>query len=165
LRRQTGGGEGRIRHSKKEEETNRWFPRELTTLLPSLGRFCAIFGLAMCLALVAGHAAEPPDNIAEALDEAARACRDMNGVPNTDAVLKVEDLNGDGGCTLQLYVWDGATAWDLVFEDLVQSYKFGKNGGKRMLYVTTSGLPCNKPAAESCKWTYRLEKDAVVPVE
>lgn len=143
----------------------------------------------MCLAFAAGHAAEPPDNVAEALAEAAQACRDMNGVPNTDAVLKVEDLNGDGGedwiadyakmscegginplcgsagCTLQLYFWDGGTAWDLVFEDLVQSYKFGKSGGNHMLYVTTSGLPCNKPAVETCNWTYRVEKDAVVPVE
>jgi hypothetical protein len=40
---------------------------------------------------------EPPDNIAEALAEAARACKDMDGTPNTDAVLKMEDINGDGG--------------------------------------------------------------------
>jgi hypothetical protein len=51
----------------------------------------------------------------------------------------------------------------LLFEDLVKSYKFGKANGKRLLYVTTSGTPCNKPAAESCNWTYRLEKDAIVP--
>jgi hypothetical protein len=52
-----------------------------------------------------------------------------------------------------------------VFEDLVQSYKFGTSGGKPMLYVTTSGVPCNKPVSETCKYTYRLEKDAVVPVK
>ena len=46
---------------------------------------------------------------------------------------------GTAGCTLQIYFWDGETAWDMVFEDLVQSYKFGKSGGKPMLYVTTSG--------------------------
>jgi hypothetical protein len=135
------------------------------------------------------QAAEPPDNIAEAIAEAARACKDMDGTPNTDAVLKTEDLNGDGGedwiadyakmkcegginplcsdagCTIQIYFWDGEASWDVVFEDFVRSYKFGKSGGKRMLNVTTSGLPCNKPVTETCKYNYRLEKDAVVPVE
>jgi hypothetical protein len=141
------------------------------------------------LARVPAHAAEPPDNVAEAIAEAARACKEADGKPNTDAVLTVEDLNGDGGedwiadhakmkcegginplcgsagCTLQIYFWDGGTGWDVVFEDLVRSYKFGKSGGKRMLYVTTSGVPCNKPVAETCKYNYRLENDAVVPVE
>ena len=135
------------------------------------------------------RAAEPPDNVAEAIIAAEQACRDMNGKPNAEAVLKVDDFNGDGGedwladysklecdgginplcgsagCTLQIYLWDGGTSWDLLFEDLVQSYKFGKSGGKHLLYVTTSGLPCNKPASETCKWTYRLDKDAIVPVQ
>jgi hypothetical protein len=53
----------------------------------------------------------------------------------------------------------------VLFEDFVQSYKFGKSQGKNMLYVTTSGLPCNKPIDETCQYTYRLDKDAVVPVE
>ena len=113
----------------------------------------------------------------------------MDGQPNTDAVLTVEDLNGDGGedwiadysklkceggvnplcgsrgCSLQIYFWDGATGWDLVFEDLMQSYKLGKSGGKHFLYVTTPGDPCNKPTNETCNYTYRLDKDAVVPVK
>jgi hypothetical protein len=141
------------------------------------------------LALAAGAGAAPPDNIAEALAEAARACKDMDGTPNTDAVLSNEDVNADGGedwiadyakmkcegginplcstagCTLQIYFWDGGTSWDVVFEDLVRSYKFGTSGGKRMLYVITSGLPCNKLVEETCKYDYRLEKDTVVPVE
>ena len=157
-------------------------------MLPKFLRVATLVAFAMSLALMPAQAAEPPDNVAEAIAEAERACKDMDGTPNTDAVLKVEDLNGDGGedwladyaklkcegginplcgsagCTLQIYFWDGETSWDVVFEDLVQSYKFGKSGGKRMLYVTTSGIPCNKPASQTCKYTYRLEKDAVVPV-
>lgn len=145
--------------------------------------------MTLALVLTPATAAEPPDNIVEALAEAAQACRQIGGIPNTDAVLKAEDLNGDGGedwiadyaklkcdggtnplcgspgCTLQLYFWDGDLAWDVLFEDFVQSYKFGKDKGKPMLYVTTSGLPCNKPIAETCRYTYRLEKDAVVPVK
>jgi hypothetical protein len=161
----------------------------LSPFLPKFLRIATLVAFAMSLALTPAHAAEPPDNVAEAIAEAERACKDMDGTPNTDAVLKVEDLNDDGGedwladyaklkcegginplcgnagCTLQIYFWDGETSWDVVFEDLVQSYKFGKSGGKRMLYVTTSGLPCNKPVSETCKYTYRLEKDAVVPVK
>lgn len=145
--------------------------------------------LALSVMFAPARAAEPPDNVSEAIDNAERACKDSNGTPNADAVLKVDDLNGDGGedwvadyaklkcegginplcgtagCTLQIYFWDGGAAWDIVFEDLVRSYTLGKSGGKPMLYVTTSGVPCNKPVAETCKYTYRLEKDAVVPVE
>jgi hypothetical protein len=152
-------------------------------------RIALAFGTAMSFALTPVQAADPPDNIAAAIAEAGQACRHMNGIPNTEAILKVEDLNGDGGedwiadyaklkceggvnplcssagCTLQLYFWDGEASWDVLFEDFVQSYKFGKSQGKNMLYVTTSGLPCNKPIDETCQYTYRLDKDAVVPVE
>ncbi len=145
--------------------------------------------LAFSLAFDASHAAEPPDNIAEVVKEAEMACRQMQGIPDSEALLSVDDLNGDGGedwivdfakleckggvnplcgsggCTLQIYFWDGDASWDLVFEDLVTSYKFAKAGGKPMLRVTTPGTPCNKPAAESCEYKYRLEKEAVVPVE
>ena len=31
--------------------------------------------------------------------------------------------------------------------------------------VTTPGDPCNKPTNETCNYTYRLEKDAIVPIE
>lgn len=156
---------------------------------PTFLRVAAPAVLALAMMFAPARAAEPPDNVSEAIDNAERACKDSNGTPNADAVLKVDDLNGDGGedwiadyakmkcegginplcsnagCTLQIYFWDGETSWDVGFEDLVRSYKFGKSQGKRMLYVTTSGIPCNKPVAETCKYTYRLEKDAVVPVE
>ena len=161
----------------------------MSPFTPKFLSIAALSAVALSLALTPVQAAEPPDNVAGALAEAARACKDMDGTPNTDAVLRVEDLNGDGGedwiadyaklkcvgginplcgeagCTLQIYFWDGETAWDVVFEDVVKSYKFGKSDGKRMLFVTTSGIPCNKPAAETCKYTYRLDKDAVVPVK
>jgi len=148
----------------------------------------AAAALILALPPSSAFAAEPPDNVAEAVAQADQACTDLNGKPNHDAVLKVEDVNGDGGedwladyskfkcegglnplcgnegCTLQIYLWDGETQWDLLFEDLVKSYKFGKAGGKRVLYVTTSGTPCNKPASETCQYEYRLEKDAIVPI-
>ncbi len=152
-------------------------------------RLAAVAALCTSVGAAPVRAAEPPDNVTAALAEAAQACKGLGGKPNTDAVLRVEDLNGDGGedwiadyaklkceggtnplcssigCTLQIYFWDGDTAWDVVFEDIVKSYKFAKSGGKLMMYVTTSGDPCNKPTAQTCKYTYRLDKDAVVPVK
>lgn len=143
----------------------------------------------LCLGVGAARGAEPPDNVAQAIADASQSCKDEAGKPNADAVLRVQDLNGDGGedwiadykkfkcdgapnplctasgCTLQIYFWDGETAWDLVYEDLVQSYKFDKSGGKPMMYVTTAGDPCNKPTADHCTYTYRLDKDAVTPVK
>jgi hypothetical protein len=134
------------------------------------------------------NAAVPPDNVTETVEEAAQACRVVGGKPNTEAVLSVDDLNGDGGedwivdfaklkcdgaknplcsdngCTLHLYFWDGAGAWDLVFEDFVKSYMFSTSGTTRMMHVTTYGVPCNKPETETCSYNYRLEKEAVVPV-
>ena len=161
----------------------------MTPRLTSLSPRLALLIVAACLGASVAYAAEPPDNVAQAVTDAAQACKDMGGTPNTDKVLSVSDLNGDGGedwiadfgkmqckgdlnplcgnggCTVQIYFWDGETAWDVVFEDLLKTYKFGKAGGKPMMYVTTSGDACNKPTNETCKYTYRLDKDAVVPVQ
>jgi len=146
----------------------------------------------VCLATILGpahaHAEAPPEEIAETIGEAAELCRERGGKPDTAAVLSDEDLNGDengdwiadyaklkctgaenpacnsAGCTLQLYFWNG-DGWDKVFEDFVKTYKFSRSGDTRTMHVTTSGIPCNKPAEEHCTYNYRLEKDAVPPVQ
>lgn len=158
-------------------------------------RHIPFFGVAVFVCLMAvtslGHAKEaaPPEEIAEIIADAVQVCRAEGGKPDTAAVLRGEDLNGDGdndwiadfakmkceggsnpacnasGCTLQLYFWDGYSDWDLVFEDFVKSYKFSESGNTRTMHVTTSGIPCNKPAEETCSYNYRLGKDAVDPVE
>src|SRR3990170_5268995 len=90
--------EGYGRLPQEEEDAQHCFHRrELSPFLPKFLRLATLVALAMSLALTSAHAAEPPDNVAEAITEAERACKDTNGTPNTDAVLKVEDLNGDGG--------------------------------------------------------------------
>ncbi|MGH6735146.1 MAG: hypothetical protein ACRECX_03590 [Methyloceanibacter sp.] len=138
--------------------------------------------------LAPAHGEEPSEDIAETIAEAAQICRAVGGKPDTAAVLRGEDLNGDShsdftadfaklncdgaanplcnenGCTLHLYFSDGEGSWDLVFEDFVKSYKFSSSGAARTMHVTTSGVPCNKPADETCAYNYRLDKDAVVPV-
>ena len=155
------------------------------------------FGIAAfaCLALIVSfgldpaHGEETPEDIAELIAEAAQVCRAQGGRPDTAAILRSDDLNGDGsgdwiadfarlkcdgganpacnknGCMLHLYFWDGDANWDLVFEDFVKSYKFSSSGTTRTMHVTTSGVPCNKPAEETCSYNYRLEKDAVSPVQ
>jgi len=130
----------------------------------------------------------PPEEIAETIAEAAQVCRERGGTADTTAVLRGDDLNGDGGndwiadfskvkckgaenpacspngCLLKLYFWNG-DGWDVVFEDFVRGFKFSSSGDTRTMHVTTYGGPCNKPAAESCTYNYRLEKDAVRPVQ
>ncbi len=146
---------------------------------------------ALCVTAVfaAAPAADPepaPEEIAETIAEAAEVCRSQGGSPETAAVLRGDDLNGDGspdwiadfsklvckkaanpacnpnGCLLQLYYWMGED-WDKVFEDFVKTYKFSSSGKKRTMHVTTSGLPCNKPDEERCTYNYRLDEDAVTP--
>lgn len=142
----------------------------------------------MFAGLMPAHSEEQPSDIAEIIAEAAQVCRTQGGKAETAAILSGGDLNGDGnsdwiadfaklkcegaanpacnanGCMLHLYFWDGDAAWDLVFEDFVKSYKFSSSGDTTTMHVTTSGIPCNKPAEERCSYNYRLEKEAVVPV-
>jgi hypothetical protein len=133
------------------------------------------------------HAAEPPDNVEAEVNDAVQSCKDLEGTPNADAVLKVEDVNGDGGedwiadysklkcdgginqmceddgCTLQIFLWNGAAAWNLAFDETVKGYKFVKSGSKRLLRVVMAGSACDKPANATCRLTYRLYEDEIEP--
>jgi hypothetical protein len=53
----------------------------------------------------------------------------------------------------------------VVFEDFVKGYKFSTSGDTRTMHVTTAGTPCRKPQEETCAYNYRLEKEAVRPVQ
>lgn len=145
-----------------------------------------------CAASIAGlqpaHAEAPPEAIAEIIGEAAQVCRAKGGTPDTTAILRGDDLNGDSGadwiadfarlkcsgadnpacnangCMLQLYFWNG-DGWDLVFEDFVKGYKFSSSGDTRTMHVTTSGAACNRSETETCTYNYLLEKDALRPVQ
>jgi hypothetical protein len=136
------------------------------------------------LALMA-KAAHAPDNVEQEVADAVQACKDLEGTPNADAVLTVKDVNGDGGedwiadyaklrcdgginqmcddegCVLQIFLWNGAAAWNLAFDDPVKSYKFVNRGGKRLLQVTKAGSACDKPATATCRETYVLDEDAI----
>ena len=145
--------------------------------------------LLMVWGIAAAYAAAPPDNVQAAIDEAVQACKDLDGTPNAEAVLSTKDVNGDGGedwiadyskltckgginqmcdvdgCTLQIYLWNGATAWNLAFDEAVKSYKFVSRHGEHLLQVVMAGQACGKPTRATCHLTYRLNKDSVDPVQ
>ena len=131
------------------------------------------------------HAAEAPDNVEAEIAEAVQSCKDSGGTPNADAVLSVNDVNGDGGedwvvdyaklsckgginemcdddgCTLRIYLWNGAAAWNLAFDETVKSYEFAKHGRKHILQVVMAGSACDKPSSETCHLTFRLNKNSI----
>jgi hypothetical protein len=140
----------------------------------------AFFSLAV-LALVASnpsYAAMEPDNVAAVVSRAAAECRSMGGQPNTDAVLTVDDLNGDGGedwivdfskfgcagsanpfcgsggCSLQIFLWSSGSTWRSVFDDVVQQYRLMRVQGRRGIEISSRGGACGKSSAQTCRKTY-----------
>lgn len=133
----------------------------------------------------AAYATEAPDNVEAEIADAVQSCKDQEGTPNADAVLSVNDVNGDGGedwivdyaklsckgginemcdddgCTLRIYLWNGAAAWNLAFDETVKSYKFAKHGGRHVLQVVMEGSACGKPSNETCHLTYVLNKTSI----
>lgn len=130
----------------------------------------------------------PPEEVLETITEAAERCQDAGGKPDSSAVLRSDDINNDGnkdlivdfaklkcdgadnpacnpdGCMLQLYFGAG-DGWDQVFQDFVKTFKFSSSGATRTMHVNTSGIPCNKPVDQTCLYNYRLDKDAVTPIQ
>ncbi len=155
-----------------------------------------ILGVALVFVLAPAHSgpqdkappSKPPEEIPETIAEAAQRCQEAGGKPDTAAVLRRDDLNGDGnndlivdfaklkcdgadnpacnpdGCMLQLYFGTG-DGWDQVFQDFVKTFKFSSSGATRTMHVNTSGIPCNKLVDQTCLYNYRLDKDAVTPIQ
>jgi hypothetical protein len=137
--------------------------------------------------LLAGTAIEPPDNVMDEVKSAAQACKDLDGTPNADSVLRAADLNEDGGedwiadyakldcaggvnpmcgpdgCSLQIFLWNGAMAWPLAFDETVKRYSLTRRGGRPVLNVVLAGTACGKSSGDECDVTYDLDKDDIVP--
>jgi hypothetical protein len=145
--------------------------------------------LLLGLGLAAAFATEPPDNVKAEVAEAVQSCKDLEGTPNADAVLSMADVNGDGGedwiadfsklrcegginqmcdddgCVLQIYLWNGSTAWNLAFDEPVKSHTFARRHGHRELQVVMAGEACGRPSTQTCRLTYRVNQDSIDPVQ
>jgi hypothetical protein len=146
----------------------------------------AFAALLLAGGVLAARAVEPPDNVVDEVKSAIQACKDLDGAPNADAVLRVADVNEDGGedwiadyakldcaggvnpmcspdgCELQIFLWNGAMAWPLTFDEAVKSYKFTKRGGRPVLKVVLAGAACGEASDEDCDVTYDLDQDDIV---
>jgi hypothetical protein len=160
----------------------------MTTMMSGLRMIALACAISLC-ARVPVKAAMEPDNVAAEVEDAAKSCREQGGRPNTEAMLGVDDLNGDGnedwivdyaklkcdgstnpfcgsgGCSLTIYFWTAGDRWKSVFDETVQSYKVIKSGGKNTLRVVFSGSECGKTNSASCPRTYRFDRDAVRQVK
>lgn len=109
------------------------------------------------------RAAMEPDNVAAQVRDAAQIYGEMGGTLNIDAMLTVDDLNGDGGedwivdyknlqcggipnpfcgsggCSLQIFLWSGGPNWTMAFDETVRTYRFAKARGQRVLEVKFGG--------------------------
>jgi hypothetical protein len=127
-------------------------------------------------------AADFPDVVRKAVDSAANECRESGGKPGTNAMATVADLDGNGGedwildyakmqcsgivppfcgsggCTLQIFLWQSGSEWELVFDQNVQAWSRAKIGGKPGLKVSLHGSACNRVGFKSCNKTYVFEK-------
>jgi hypothetical protein len=150
-------------------------------------RVLALVGAAALALAGPAHAAMEPDNVAEEVARAAEECRALGGRPNTEAMLTVDDLNGDGGedwivdfaklrcagatnpfcgtggCSLQIFLWSNGSTWKSAFDELVRSYRLTKTGGRRTLEVTMGGSACDKPNYQTCNMRYLVQRGGIVP--
>lgn len=137
--------------------------------------FLAVYAL---FASNISHAAEEPDNVAAVVSRAAAECRSMGGQPTTEAVLAVDDFNGDGaedwivdfskfgcsgaanpfcgsaGCSLQIFLWSSGSTWRSVFDGVVQQYRLVRVQGRRGIEMSGRGSACGKSNAQTCRKIY-----------
>ena len=129
-----------------------------------------------------------PDNVAAEVRQATEDCRAIGGRPNADAMLKVDDLNGDGGedwivdfsklrcagatnpfcgrggCSLQIFLWTGGSEGTRVFDEIVQSYRLTRVNGRRAVAINMGGSACGKPNYQTCAKTYSIERTRLAPL-
>jgi len=71
--------------------------RFLSLLTPRPSACTLLISLLVLSAVAGARASEPPDNVAAAVADAERQCKDLDGTPNSNAVLSMRDVNADGG--------------------------------------------------------------------
>lgn len=144
----------------------------------------AVFLAVAVLTGFRAFAAEEPEIVAKAIKDAEQSCTEMGGKPNTEAMLSVDDINGDsgedwvvdyskmtcegttnpfcgsGGCSLSIYLWKRDSTWRLAYDDMVQSFEINKTDKSRTLVTQSSPDACDK-ADGACEEKFRITKDSI----
>ena len=152
-------------------------------------RRLALLVIAGCAVVASSsvRAAMEPDNVAAVVSQAAAECKTMGGRPDTEAMLTVDDLNGDGGedwivdfsklrcdgsanpfcgsggCSLQIFLWSAGDAWKSVFDDVVQQYRLTRVQGRRGIEITSRGDACGRSNTRTCRKLYIFGRSGLNP--
>lgn len=134
-------------------------------------------------------AADYPDIVRKAIEDARAQCVKFGGAPVDDRPRTVlADLDGNGGedwildyaeqdckggpspfcgsagCVLQIYLWQSGSHWELVFDHNVEAWKRLRIGGKPGLSVSFHGSVCNRPGIQRCHKKYIFERGELRPL-
>lgn len=157
-------------------------------LRPKLSALPVLVVGALLLLASPGGAADYPDIVSKALADATAQCTGLGGKPGDEsAMASVDDLDGNGGedwildyrkqvckgavppfcgsagCTLQIYLWQRDSRWDLVFDENVQAWNRTTFGGRPGLSVSFHGSKCNRTGSQRCNKTYLFERGKLRP--
>jgi hypothetical protein len=133
-------------------------------------------------------AAEQPDIVKAAIEDARKQCVEAEGKPGPGEVMaRTIDLDGNGrddlvldfgklecdgaqtlfcgtgGCLLQIYLWQRGMEWKLVFDENVRGWKPIKAGGKPALLFHLHGSACNRVGYYDCRKTFVFDKGTLRP--
>ena len=142
-------------------------------------RFLLALAALLIAAAAPARAAEQPEVVAQAIDDARKQCLGDRGKPGaSNGMVTVTDLNGDGredwildyarfdckgpaplfcgsaGCLLQIFMWQGGSDWKVVYDNNVRSWARLAIDGKPGVKFSLHGSECNKTGADKCEKTY-----------
>jgi hypothetical protein len=150
--------------------------------------FFSVILLLVMLRSDPARAADYPDVVKAAIDDARKQCVEAGGKPGLDdAMASVADLDGNGGedwvldlgklqcdgaaslfcgtggCGLQIFLWQRGSEWKLAFDDNVRGWKRVKVNGRPGLLFHLHGSACNRVGYYDCRKTYVFDKGSLRP--
>jgi hypothetical protein len=147
--------------------------------MPMQSRFLVALAALLLAGATSARAAEPPAVVADAIEDARKQCLGDRGKPGpNNGMVSVADLDGDGredwildyakfdckgqaplfcgsgGCLLQIFMWQRADEWKVVYDNNVRTWTRLQIDGKPGIRFSLHGSECNKAGAEKCEKTY-----------
>jgi hypothetical protein len=151
-------------------------------------RLFAALATALLIFAAPAAAADYPDIVRKAIDDARGQCIAAGGTPGEASGASVDDLDGNGGedwildyskhicggvlpqfcgsagCALKIFMWQSGSRWDLVFDHNVEAWKRRTFGRKPGLSVSFHGSVCNQPGMKRCLKKYVFENGKLRPI-